>query len=152
MKKRHEQKLIILSVGLLIAFSIPVSLLFNSEREIFGYPADSRLLIRSLDDFHPNFFYCNHKKIWMSSFALFIVVLIYLALVFLVAHLAEKKKSKLWISSPYHLRIVSCCILHRMDTYYGSIGVAATSGANCLPGTSDPSWLFHHGFTLMQES
>lgn len=38
MKKRHEQKLIILSVGLLIAFSIPVSLLFNSEREIFGYP------------------------------------------------------------------------------------------------------------------
>ncbi len=38
MKKRHEQKLIILSVGLLIAFSIPVSLLFNSEKEIFGYP------------------------------------------------------------------------------------------------------------------
>lgn len=38
MKKRHEQKLIILSIGLLIAFSIPVSLLFNSDREFFGYP------------------------------------------------------------------------------------------------------------------
>lgn len=38
MKKRHEQKLIILSIGLLIAFSIPVSLLFNNEREVFGYP------------------------------------------------------------------------------------------------------------------
>ncbi|WP_294287776.1 hypothetical protein [uncultured Chryseobacterium sp.] len=38
MKKRHEQKLIILSIGLLIAFSIPVSLLFNSSREVFGYP------------------------------------------------------------------------------------------------------------------
>ncbi|AZB25780.1 hypothetical protein [Chryseobacterium bernardetii] len=38
MKKRHEQKLIILSIGLMIAFSIPVSLLFNSEREVFGYP------------------------------------------------------------------------------------------------------------------
>jgi ABC-type transport system involved in multi-copper enzyme maturation permease subunit len=38
MKKRHEQKLIILSVGLLIAFSIPVSLLFNSEKEVLGYP------------------------------------------------------------------------------------------------------------------
>ena len=38
MKKRHEQKLIILSFGLLIAFSIPISLLFNSEREVFGYP------------------------------------------------------------------------------------------------------------------
>lgn len=38
MKKRHEQKLIILSIGLLIAFSIPISLLFNSEQEVFGYP------------------------------------------------------------------------------------------------------------------
>lgn len=38
MKKRHEQKLIILSIGLLIAFSIPVSLLFNSEKGVFGYP------------------------------------------------------------------------------------------------------------------
>jgi ABC-type sugar transport system permease subunit len=38
MKKRHEQKLIILSIGLLIAFSIPLSLLFNSSREVSGYP------------------------------------------------------------------------------------------------------------------
>lgn len=38
MKKRHEQKLIILSIGLMIAFSIPVSLLFNSSREVAGYP------------------------------------------------------------------------------------------------------------------
>ncbi|WP_146942267.1 hypothetical protein [Chryseobacterium hagamense] len=38
MKKRHEQKLIILSIGLLIAFSIPISLLFNSSREVCGYP------------------------------------------------------------------------------------------------------------------
>ncbi|WP_034670368.1 hypothetical protein [Chryseobacterium populi] len=38
MKKRHEQKLVILSIGLMIAFSIPISLLFNSEKEISGYP------------------------------------------------------------------------------------------------------------------
>ncbi|KMQ64233.1 hypothetical protein ACM39_17055 [Chryseobacterium sp. FH2] len=38
MKKRHEQKLILLSIGLLVAFSIPVSLLFSSDKEIFGYP------------------------------------------------------------------------------------------------------------------
>lgn len=38
MKKRHEQKLVILSIGLMIAFSIPFSLLFNSDREVFGYP------------------------------------------------------------------------------------------------------------------
>jgi ABC-type sugar transport system permease subunit len=38
MKKRHEQKLIILSIGLMVAFSIPISLIFNSEREVLGYP------------------------------------------------------------------------------------------------------------------
>ncbi|AZA76095.1 hypothetical protein EG347_00400 [Chryseobacterium sp. G0186] len=38
MKKRHEQKLVILSIGLMLAFSIPISLLFNSDREVLGYP------------------------------------------------------------------------------------------------------------------
>ncbi|RMZ60237.1 MULTISPECIES: hypothetical protein [Chryseobacterium] len=38
MKKRHEQKLIILSIGLMIMFSIPISLLFNSEDKVLGYP------------------------------------------------------------------------------------------------------------------
>ena len=38
MKKRHEQKLIILSFGLMILFSAPIILLFNSEKEIFGLP------------------------------------------------------------------------------------------------------------------
>ncbi|MGU3376910.1 hypothetical protein [Chryseobacterium sp. M5A1_1a] len=38
MKKRHEQKLVILSIALMLAFSIPISLLFNSEREVLGYP------------------------------------------------------------------------------------------------------------------
>lgn len=38
MKKRHEQKLIILSFGLLILFSAPIILLFNSEKEVFGFP------------------------------------------------------------------------------------------------------------------
>lgn len=38
MKKRHEQKLIILSLGLLILFSAPIILLFNSEKEVLGFP------------------------------------------------------------------------------------------------------------------
>ncbi|MBO6200825.1 MAG: hypothetical protein J6N74_04305 [Chryseobacterium sp.] len=38
MKKRHEQKLIILSFGLMILFSAPIVLLFNSERAVFGLP------------------------------------------------------------------------------------------------------------------
>ncbi len=68
----------------------------------------------------------------MSSFALFIVVLIYLALLFLVAHLAEKKKSKLWINNPY-IYALSLAVYCTAWTYYGSIGVAATSGLNYLP-------------------
>lgn len=38
MKKRHEQKLIILSFGLMVLFSAPIILLFNSEKEVFGLP------------------------------------------------------------------------------------------------------------------
>lgn len=68
----------------------------------------------------------------MSSFELFIVVLIYLALLFLVAHLAEKKKSKLWINNPY-IYALSLAVYCTAWTYYGSIGVAATSGLNYLP-------------------
>ncbi|ANF49198.1 sodium:proline symporter [Chryseobacterium glaciei] len=68
----------------------------------------------------------------MSSFALFIIVLIYLALLFLVAHLAEKKKSKVWINNPY-IYALSLAVYCTAWTYYGSIGVAATSGLNYLP-------------------
>ncbi len=68
----------------------------------------------------------------MSSFALFIVVLVYLALLFLVAHLAEKKKSKFWINNPY-IYALSLAVYCTAWTYYGSIGVAATSGLNYLP-------------------
>lgn len=82
----------------------------------------------------------------MSSFALFIVVLIYLALLFLVAHLAEKKKSKLWINNPY-IYALSLAVYCTAWTYYGSIGVAATSGLNYLPIYVGPiivipAWIF----------
>jgi Na+/proline symporter/nitrogen-specific signal transduction histidine kinase len=68
----------------------------------------------------------------MSSFALFSVVLFYLALLFLVAYLAEKKKSKIWINNPY-IYALSLAVYCTAWTYYGSIGVAATSGLNYLP-------------------
>jgi len=68
----------------------------------------------------------------MSSFALFFVVLLYLALLFLVAHLAEKKRSKFWLNNPY-IYALSLAVYCTAWTYYGSIGVAATSGLNYLP-------------------
>ncbi|QCX52755.1 hypothetical protein [Elizabethkingia sp. JS20170427COW] len=38
MKKRHKQKLVILSILLLILLNAPILLLFNSEKSILGIP------------------------------------------------------------------------------------------------------------------
>ncbi|NNJ56948.1 MAG: hypothetical protein HKP59_00525 [Lutibacter sp.] len=38
MKKRHQQKLIVLSVLLLCFFNIPLILLFSGNATIFGFP------------------------------------------------------------------------------------------------------------------
>ena len=82
----------------------------------------------------------------MSSLALFAVVLIYLALLFLAAHLAEKKKSKMWINNPY-IYALSLAVYCTAWTYYGSIGVAAKSGLDYLtiyigPIMIIPAWIY----------
>ena len=38
MKKRHEQKLVILSIALLMLFNAPILLLFNSSKIFLGLP------------------------------------------------------------------------------------------------------------------
>jgi len=38
MKKRHEQKLVVLSIALFFVFNIPFVLIFNIEGAIFGVP------------------------------------------------------------------------------------------------------------------
>ncbi|HEY4617931.1 MAG TPA: hypothetical protein VIH09_07035 [Flavobacterium sp.] len=38
MKKRHEQKLVILSLLMLLALNIPLLLLFDSSKPLFGFP------------------------------------------------------------------------------------------------------------------
>ncbi|UFH46911.1 hypothetical protein LNP27_02435 [Flavobacterium galactosidilyticum] len=38
MKKRHEQKLVILSMLILLALNIPLLLLFDSSKPLFGFP------------------------------------------------------------------------------------------------------------------
>jgi len=38
MKKRHIQKLLLLSLFLLMAFNIPLLLLFNAVQSVFGIP------------------------------------------------------------------------------------------------------------------
>ncbi|MDV7140060.1 hypothetical protein R3X28_14300 [Maribacter sp. TH_r10] len=38
MKKRHEQKLVIVSIALLLVLNIPIVLVFNLDGAIFGIP------------------------------------------------------------------------------------------------------------------
>ncbi|MDI5898968.1 hypothetical protein QLS91_08700 [Flavobacterium sp. LB2P84] len=38
MNKRHEQKLVILSMLLLLALNVPLLLLFDSSKPLFGFP------------------------------------------------------------------------------------------------------------------
>lgn len=38
MKKKHKQKLVVLSIILFIMFNAPVMLMFNSEKAVFGMP------------------------------------------------------------------------------------------------------------------
>jgi hypothetical protein len=39
MKKRHQQKLVIVSIVLLICLNMPIVLLFDSSKNIFGFPS-----------------------------------------------------------------------------------------------------------------
>ena len=59
MKKRHEQKLIILSVGLLLILNVPLLLVFNIDESIFGIP----------------FFYFAVFSIWLASIIISYIIL-----------------------------------------------------------------------------
>ncbi|KGO94712.1 sensor histidine kinase [Flavobacterium subsaxonicum] len=68
----------------------------------------------------------------MSSAALLVILSVYLALLFFVAHWAEKKAKSKWTNNPY-VYSLSLAVYCSAWTYYGSIGVAANSGLNYLP-------------------
>ena len=39
MKKRHQQKLVIIALGLLVLFNIPFILIFDGSSSVFGFPS-----------------------------------------------------------------------------------------------------------------
>ncbi|SKB74942.1 Na+/proline symporter [Soonwooa buanensis] len=82
----------------------------------------------------------------MNSLVLFAVVIVYLALLFFVAHHAEQKKSKIWVNNPY-IYALSIAVYCTAWTYYGSIGVAVNQGLQYLaiyigPVIIIPAWIF----------
>lgn len=68
----------------------------------------------------------------MSSIALLIILTGYLAVLFIIAHWAEKKVNNKWVNNPY-VYTLSLAVYCTAWTYYGSIGVAAESGLGYLP-------------------
>lgn len=68
----------------------------------------------------------------MSSVVLLIILSFYLAMLFGIAHWAEKRGNSKWTNNPY-VYTLSLAVYCSAWTYYGSIGVAANSGLNYLP-------------------
>jgi len=59
MKKRHEQKLIVLSIALFLIFNVPFVLVFNFDGAVFGFPT----------------FYFSVFSIWLLSIIISGIVL-----------------------------------------------------------------------------
>ena len=82
----------------------------------------------------------------MNSIGLFVVVMLYLALLFLIAYWAEKSRSNFWVNNPY-IYSLSLAVYCTAWTYYGSVGVAANKGLEYLaiyigPITIIPVWIY----------
>lgn len=81
----------------------------------------------------------------MSSFLVIFIILIYLSLIFYVAYWAEKNSNSKWVNNPY-VYALSLAVYCTAWTYYGSVGLAATSGLKFLtiylgPVIIIPAWI-----------
>lgn len=68
----------------------------------------------------------------MSNYTLVFIIIGYLAVLFYMAFLAEKRRQSKWVNNPY-VYTLSLAVYCSAWTYYGSIGIAANSGINFLP-------------------
>ncbi|MDP5107311.1 MAG: ATP-binding protein [Polaribacter sp.] len=68
----------------------------------------------------------------MNNFTLIIIIVFYLAVLFFIAFLGERKKQSKWVNNPY-IYTLSLAVFCSAWTYYGSVGIAANSGIDFLP-------------------
>ena len=68
----------------------------------------------------------------MNSIGLLLILVLYLSILFFIAHWAEKRSHSKWTNNAY-IYSFSLAVYCTAWTYYGSIGVAAESGLNYLP-------------------
>lgn len=82
----------------------------------------------------------------MSSFLVISIIVVYLAVIFYVAYWAEKNSKSRWVNNPY-IYTLSLAVYCTAWTYYGSVGLASTSGLKFLaiyvgPVIVIPLWIF----------
>jgi Na+/proline symporter/signal transduction histidine kinase len=68
----------------------------------------------------------------MNNFTLIIIIVFYLAVLFYIAFLGERKRQSKWVNNPY-IYTLSLAVYCSAWTYYGSVGIAANSGIDFLP-------------------
>ncbi|WP_299222850.1 sensor histidine kinase [uncultured Aquimarina sp.] len=81
----------------------------------------------------------------MSNYILIFIIVAYLAFLFGVAFWAEKKAKSAWVNNAY-VYTLSLAVYCSAWTYYGSVGIAATSGISFLttylgPVIAFPLWI-----------
>ncbi|WP_103072603.1 sensor histidine kinase [Aquimarina sediminis] len=81
----------------------------------------------------------------MNSYILIFIIIGYLLLLFGIAYWAEKKAKRSWVNNPY-VYTLSLAVYCSAWTYYGSVGIAATSGVSFLttylgPVIAFPIWI-----------
>ncbi len=67
----------------------------------------------------------------MSSYVVGLVIVLYLAVLFVLAYFAEKNPKGKWVSNPY-VYTLSLAVYCTAWTYYGSVGIASSSGISFL--------------------
>lgn len=82
----------------------------------------------------------------MSNYLLVIIILAYFAVLFLIALWSEKNVNSRWVNNPY-VYSLSLGVYCSAWTYYGSVGIAATSGIGFLttylgPVIAAPVWVY----------
>src|SRR3970040_2199626 len=68
----------------------------------------------------------------MSSIGLLLILVVYVSILFYIAHWSEKRSHSKWTNNPY-IYSFSLAVYCTAWTYYGSIGVAADSGLSYFP-------------------
>ncbi len=81
----------------------------------------------------------------MNNYLLISIIIVYLALLFLIAFWAEKNSKSKWVNNPY-VYVLSLAVYCSAWTYYGSVGIASQSGISFLtiylgPVISLPLWI-----------